>query len=1406
MRWFVDEAAVAQRAFLGGSMSSSKVCELVSFMDYVIDGYSFIGILYAFFLVITSFALTMTASIPRPDSKMGKIGFFLWTCCVVLSYLFVLMSLVSFVTANASASALYADCLAEGTTKYKLFNLVGIFSGAFHPFVISCLCLMMMYTVLLAEAYRVWKATHGEDEMKDYGMAWLTILIALFHCLWPLFNLFIWVFSLAFVFSLSFLPSFLLLASIMYAWVILLGSVHHHWAAPILNGKWKDSGNAIRRIGSYGARGPPSKLTGEAIVWEPDPEDKMESWVPKPWVEILYNVTAPYHSFGTAMNVFRKVEINDEDLSGAALAAPVLVTLLLFSLSTLATSGAHVALHVYSGHNGGELIDELYRFQYDSFTHTPRFNMRIFDLDFAKALESLPTSFQLPDLGWGPENFAHLARSQNTLVLLLSFVRCAIAVVFFALQTFNFVNPNIGTADAASGRNIGTTLDIKVASEHATIRESKWLKVMRDRATEARSESGRGRAEKFEESDKVEANYKGKGKYYPGKISRCRLNGTYDITFDDGERESGVEAEMIRSRDDGGGGGELAKGGSGLDPFMRTLVSEYKLQSEQSDGEDQGSTTIESPAKAASMASSLARQIHEAKALADRLEACPNRPTIAAGGAAGKVTSRSKFRQTLDEVVGPAPAGRSWKEDLSLMAAEDGVSFEEKPHPLIVQGAMSVGGFSKEDAEVLSFLCDNTFRKMMAKAIAEGSNRYAAITHAVYDVLAAKASKGGVAPTCYCHLQGLGGGLADADRRWLTIDKADDTGFKGLTSHGALFLRLADVRDFSPAGIVTDRTGTGTLLYTHGEERESTDCTVVCFESAVAEDNGTKLHTAVHAGEGTFSLPPLTLLEVVREQGPNEWDYMPPWVRWKVQFDDGSIAMIDPALVPGQAPSGEIVVSVPADITLAGSVHTWTTGTYKLCDEFHNGRPCYHMQGSGDGLHMYFDQETGTKWYLTPERGLDTNFKGPAGNIFGGNIFFDGAVSLFFVDDPAPTPDAITTPWRVYNDDKSTCTPWKNDESLTLVAGEPKLLRGTFVASKTIKTFRMNQKLITVRPTYLLPANKQADATTGASKFAGDRAFLSYGDTRDAVRGLEDITSSPPLTMEQEFARNDKWKDWQGQEFSAWQEWEYVINPVVQTSGGSGHGTRDAGRPGWTIEQFVERANEYIRKQAQTLCLDEHEIPVLTLPEVIAIRLYTGPAYQPLNSFLREVAKVGPAWRKKLAHMHQLTYSSTVLHLANGLRKLVRVNTKFVNVYRGIRGELPEAFWLKDDFGDVTATDFAFMSTSLDQQVCKHYMDTKQHNVLWEIRCSSETAEGFHSGADVSMLSQYPQEAEMLFPPLTMLKVVVVENVENVEEGGGAAGGGAKEEDVVEVEVEVEVTATATSAETTEEAAAGNHQ
>src|SRR3569623_375320 len=53
-------------------------------------------------------------------------------------------------------------------------------------------------------------------------------------------------------------------------------------------------------------------------------------------------------------------------------------------------------------------------------------------------------------------------------------------------------------------------------------------------------------SDSFREGDKVEGNYRGRGKWYPGKITRDRGDKTYDISYDDGESEIRVSEENIR--------------------------------------------------------------------------------------------------------------------------------------------------------------------------------------------------------------------------------------------------------------------------------------------------------------------------------------------------------------------------------------------------------------------------------------------------------------------------------------------------------------------------------------------------------------------------------------------------------------------------------------------------------------------------------------------------------------------------------------------------------------------------------------------------------------------------------------------------------------------------------------------
>ena len=62
------------------------------------------------------------------------------------------------------------------------------------------------------------------------------------------------------------------------------------------------------------------------------------------------------------------------------------------------------------------------------------------------------------------------------------------------------------------------------------------------------SDSDRGSSDKLREGDAVEARYRGREKYYPGKIDRDRRDGTYDISYDDGERETRVEERLIRKK------------------------------------------------------------------------------------------------------------------------------------------------------------------------------------------------------------------------------------------------------------------------------------------------------------------------------------------------------------------------------------------------------------------------------------------------------------------------------------------------------------------------------------------------------------------------------------------------------------------------------------------------------------------------------------------------------------------------------------------------------------------------------------------------------------------------------------------------------------------------------------------
>ena len=322
------------------------------------------------------------------------------------------------------------------------------------------------------------------------------------------------------------------------------------------------------------------------------------------------------------------------------------------------------------------------------------------------------------------------------------------------------------------------------------------------------------------------------------------------------------------------------------------------------------------------------------------------------------------------------------------------------------------------------------------------------------------------------------------------------------------------------------------------------------------------------------------------------------------------------------------------------------------------------------------------------------------------------------------------------------------------------------------------------------PSSEESTGAADASKMTG--AVLSYADRQAYVAGLDGLLPRKPmLTMQQEFARSDAWVDWKGAHYTVRQEWDAHAHETCTCTfhmkhahahahetctctcqvrqewayvTGRAHtrerctpGTRDATHDGKTVEQFVSEVNGFIherREKGHGTLLPEASA-FLTTDEVLAVRLYSGPAYQPINTFLRQIASLNADFRSRVARDPALTFAATCRHIAAAIRKLAAVATPeelVAPLYRGLRGSLKKGFWIRDEMGMVVACDTAFMSTSRNRQTPIHYMGPGD-NVLWELRTKPESDAGFHRGADISMLSQFAGEDEVLFPPCTMLTV-----------------------------------------------------
>jgi len=153
----------------------------------------------------------------------------------------------------------------------------------------------------------------------------------------------------------------------------------------------------------------------------------------------------------------------------------------------------------------------------------------------------------------------------------------------------------------------------------------------------------------------------------------------------------------------------------------------------------------------------------------------------------------------------------------------------------------------------------------------------------------------------------------------------------------------------------------------------------------------------------------------------------------------------------------------------------------------------------------------------------------------------------------------------------------------------------------------------------------------------------------------------------------------------------------------------------WKDDKGIEVCSETIYRETNDI-IDElwESGPAvragLTRDEVRALRFYTGPAYKPINGFLRALQD------ERARHTtldEENTWASTVRNICQAFFKLSKSGecSQAKETFRGINGRLPDNFFVNDDKGMVSYMEFGLSSTSCDEEVIDDFIDGTKPNL-----------------------------------------------------------------------------------------------
>jgi uncharacterized membrane protein YgcG len=191
----------------------------------------------------------------------------------------------------------------------------------------------------------------------------------------------------------------------------------------------------------------------------------------------------------------------------------------------------------------------------------------------------------------------------------------------------------------------------------------------------------------------------------------------------------------------------------------------------------------------------------------------------------------------------------------------------------------------------------------------------------------------------------------------------------------------------------------------------------------------------------------------------------------------------------------------------------------------------------------------------------------------------------------------------------------------------------------------------------------------------------------------------------------------------------------------------DDGHAGFRLADFTRLTNDRLERAGSK--------NRVTDAGVLALRLYSVSTFGPMNKALRDKGAGRPAGG-------ELRFRVCIQSARKCLLKMAAIPRPHADTFRGVTGYLAEEFE-----SNAIGMDFAFISATTEREVAGKFIGDVAKSVLFEIAYISGCP-----GVDISELSVYPGQKEVLFPPCTGLSPALASSGGDGDGGAGGDGDG----------------------------------